>query len=338
VTPDQALESVGGLRVWESTPDGMVLVDEAGTIRAANSEAHRVFGHAPGELVGKSVDAVVPTDLKTVHAKHRSDFRSTPARRAMGAGLRLAALRLDGTEIAVHIALAPLEDGWTIAAVRDMSAATLIEERLVEATRRRLVAEDRERIARDLHDTVIQELFALGMTLQSIVATTVDPDVATQVDGVVVGLDEVMQAIRTAIFDVGRAGGHRDGLRADIVDVAAGFTPSLGFEATVDFRGPVDTDVPESHREHIVAVVREGLANVARHADASAAGVSLIVADGLVTVRISDDGRGIPPDATRRSGLANLATRASNLGGRLEVDRDPRGGTMLRWSAPVDTL
>ena len=279
----------------------------------------------------------MPPDVADRHAEHRGQFAQEPARRQMGAGLRLVARRSDGTDLPVHIALAPLEVGWTIAAVRDMSAHTLIEDRLVDSTRRRLIAEDRERIARDLHDTVIQELFALGMTLQATVATVTDPEIASRLDSAVIGLDQVIHSIRALIFDIGQSrGATGDGLRTEIVDVAAGFTPSLGFEPAVAFRGPVDTAVPETHREHVLAVVREGLANIARHADASAAAVALIVADGSITVRVSDDGTGIPTDATRRSGLGNLANRAIVLGGRFEVERDTKGGTVLRWSVPLD--
>jgi PAS domain S-box-containing protein len=331
------LTSVNTHWVWEASPDGMVLVDCDGIILAASSEAHRVFGYEPNTLIGCSVEVLVTDDVDAKHKAHRADFAESPTRRPMGVGNRLIARRADGTMIPVHIALAPLDGGFTLAAVRDMTTHALVEDRLVDLTRRRLIAEDRERIARDLHDTVIQELFALGMTLQSTVATVPDPSLAERLDGAVAALDSVIHSIRSLIFDISHTNKATDGsLRTKVVEVAAGFTPSLGFEPTVIFRGPIDTAVPLSHRDHIVAVVREGLANVARHADASSGAVSVVVSDTDVTVRVQDDGRGMPPDHTRRSGLDNLATRAVDASGRFDIEGDPSGGTTLRWTAPIN--
>jgi len=331
------LNELAAGEVWEASPDGLLVVDNDGIIRAANGHAHALFGVPEDGLIGASVDDLVPPDVAKAHAALRAGFESAPRRRSMGAGQGLFGRRDDIT-FPVNIALSPLAGGsLTLAAVRDMSESRATEQRLVEATRRRLLAEDHERIARDLHDTVIQELFALGMSLQATLPFVTEDEVARRIDGSVNTLDEVILSIRTLIFDMA-SGPSRDngGLRARLVEIAATFTPSLGFEPAVTFRGPIDSGVPHVHHDHLAAVVREGLANVARHADASSATVSVVLSDGVVTIRINDDGRGLPDVAGRRSGLANLVARALEVGGTCEVAGDPEGGTLLRWSAPVE--
>ncbi len=333
---DEVLLSITSAEVWTAAPDGMLLIDRSGTIRATNPEADRLFGRSASTLVGDSVEALLPTDQIENHVALRIGFNKTPRRRSMGAGHRLSGRRSDGTIFPVHIALSPLgESGFTIAAVRDMSEHAAFEDRLIESTRRRLLAEDHERIARDLHDTVIQELFALGMTLQATLGQITDDEVASRIDGSVATLDDVIHSIRALIFDIGHTDRPNEAsLRSELVEVAASFTPSLGFEPAVSFRGPIDTAVPEKTNEHVVAVVREGLANVARHADATAASVTVAIADGLVSVRVSDDGQGMVP-GRRRSGLANLLDRAISLQGSCEVGSEPDGGTVLRWAVPL---
>ncbi len=334
---DLTLNELAAVDVWEASPDGMLLVDNLGVIRAANGHAHSLFGVEDDGLIGMTVEDLVPLEVADTHAALREGFDAEPRRRSMGAGRGLAGRRGD-TTFPVSIALSPLADAnLTLAAVRDMSETEATEQRLVEATRRRLLAEDHERIARDLHDTVIQELFALGMSLQATLPFVTEEEIARRIDGSVSTLDDVILSIRTLIFDMA-SGPSRDnsGLRARLVEIAATFTPSLGFEPAVTFRGPIDSGVPQVHHDHLAAVVREGLANVARHADASSATVSIILSDGTVTIRVSDDGRGLPERAGRRSGLANLVDRALEVGGTCEVAGDPDGGTLLRWSAPIE--
>ena len=322
--------------LWEAAPDGMLLVDGDGTILAANTEAHRLFLFDVGALVGRSVDELVPDDVAPRHSSLRNGFQVAPRRRAMGIGQRLVGRRRDGTSTPVHVSLSPLGEGLTIAAVRDMTEHVAYENRLIESTRRRLLAEDHERIARDLHDTVIQELFALGMTLQSTVGRIGDAEVAGRIDASVDTLDDVIRSIRALIFEVNHTGpADGDTLRNEVVDIAASLTPSLGFEPSVSFHGPVETAIPARVHDHVRAVVREGLANVARHADATAATVTVTVADDLVTVRVSDDGVGVPIILERRSGLGNLADRALDVGGQCEWSGLPEGGTALRWTAPL---
>ena len=328
-----AFDGLDARGIWESVPDAMLLVDSAGLIRLANLEANRMFGYGEG-MANLAVDSLLPADIAIDHARLRKEFHTDPRRRAMGAGLRLEARRSDGSVFPEQISLSPLGADLVIAAVRDVTDMVAAEERQIDSARRRILAEDHERIAKDLHDTVIQELFALGMSLQAAVATIPDPEQATRVEAGVNTLDDVIRSIRALIFNI-RSERQADDLRVRVVEIATSLIPSLGFEPTVSFHGPVD-DVPEELHEHVLAVARESLTNVARHAEASGATLAVSVRDGEVGVIVSDDGVGIPARLNRQSGHTNLAERARLTRGSFFVAPHPEGGTVVEWRAPVD--
>ncbi|MFS0698672.1 GAF domain-containing protein [Cellulomonas sp. 179-A 4D5 NHS] len=196
------------------------------------------------------------------------------------------------------------------------------------------VLEERERIARDLHDMVIQRLFAIGLTVQGAAQDAVRVDVAQRLDGAVDELDETIKEIRSSIFRLGsrprsEAFGFRHRIDTEVVHAREllGFLPGLRTEG-------VTAIVPAEVGEDAVAVVREALANTARHARARSAVVEVQVGPELV-VRVADDGVGLPTTVARTSGLANLTDRARRHGGVLTLERGDRGGTVLTWSVPL---
>ena len=195
-----------------------------------------------------------------------------------------------------------------------------------------MVLEDRERIARDLHDVVIQRLFATGLQLQTAAKLAARPEVAGRISAAVDDLDTTIRDIRTAIFELRSpvAAELRSDVRAT-VDVAA---EPLGFRPSLRMAGPIDSAVPDEVRPDLLAVVREALSNVVRHAHASAVEVAITVADGCVTVAVADDGIGAAT-ADERSGLVNLRERASRHGGTFTVRPNEPTGTVVRWSVPV---
>jgi signal transduction histidine kinase len=198
------------------------------------------------------------------------------------------------------------------------------------------LVEDRERIARDLHDTVIQRLFATGMSLQGAVRLIqTDPEAARgRVDGAVDDLDVTVKHIRTAIFELGQARIDDDGLRQSVLAMVRKTATSLGFEPRVLLDGPVDSGVDKRVAAELLATLQEALSNVARHAHASRVDVELVV-DGDVCLRVIDDGVGPPNEATTRgNGLANMAARAEKLGGSLDLQPGPGSGTVLEWRTP----
>jgi len=191
--------------------------------------------------------------------------------------------------------------------------------------------EDRDRIARDMHDHVIQRLFATGLSLQSASRLSRDDGVRSRLDDAVDEVDAVIKDIRHTIFALHRAPGPRS-LTSEISAVCDSATVTLGFAPSLTIQGATGL-IPEQVAADLLAVIREGLSNAARHAHASVVSVRVDVADD-VTVLVSDDGGGLP-DEPIRSGLDNLARRATNRGGTFEIAPADGGGTVLRWTVPL---
>ena len=191
--------------------------------------------------------------------------------------------------------------------------------------------EDRERIGRNLHDTVIQRLFAVGMLLQATIKNRSGAD-SDRISRAIDEIDTTIKEIRTSIFTLAH---QRDtGVRAEILELVQGYADVAGFEPHVLFDGPVDTAIPVEVASHLFAVVREAVSNASRHASAKRVEVSLVVTDQIV-LQISDDGVGLPEKRVRRSGIANMEARAVELGGSLEVASVDGCGTTVTWRVPL---
>lgn len=213
-------------------------------------------------------------------------------------------------------------------------AALAVELNRAQEDRERLaVFEDRDRIARDLHDHVIQRLFATGLSLQGLTRTLDSPAARARLERSVDDLDETIREIRKTIFSL-TAPARGPGLRAALLDCVQDVVPALGFEPGVRLDGPLDTAVPDDVAEHVLAALREGLVNAAKHAGASAVDVRVDARRDELVLTVDDDGRG-PGPSWRRSGLANLRARAEGLGGTSSVEARPGGGTRLVWSVPL---
>ncbi|REH35260.1 histidine kinase/DNA gyrase B/HSP90-like ATPase [Kutzneria buriramensis] len=196
------------------------------------------------------------------------------------------------------------------------------------------VLADRDRIARDLHDHVIQRLFATGLGLQGTLRRAADLDVRARIQKAVEQLDETVREIRTSIFDLHTSGSNgMEGLRRRLLDTVAELTADASPTPSVRISGAVDTLVPPSVAEHADAVVREAVSNALRHARATELTLAVDAGEDLV-IRVGDDGIGIPSDV-RRSGLANLAERARACRGTLDVVARESGGTLLTWRVPL---
>ena len=196
------------------------------------------------------------------------------------------------------------------------------------------VLSDRERIARDLHDLVIQRLFATGMQLQAASIRALNDDVRVRLDRAVSELDATIRDVRATIFELQSP--TTGSLRGQLRSLVREYQAVLGFTPAVRTHGPVDTAVPEMVGEQVLAVCREALSNVARHARATHVVVELVVAAAELSLVVQDDGVGLAADA-RHSGLRNADERAKELGGVLKLEQAEPRGLRLRWQVPLAT-
>jgi signal transduction histidine kinase len=198
--------------------------------------------------------------------------------------------------------------------------------------------EDHERIARDLHDTVIQRLFAAGLSLQATAALAKDDHLVRRLSAAVDDLDVVVRLIRSVIFDIGAPGTALDaGARREMLGVVHDAATTLGFEPRVVFDGPIDARTPPALANEAIAVLREALSNAARHARSGRVDIEVGVTGVDFTVRVVDDGVGLPANASTSggNGLVNMRSRAERLGGRLDIQRGEGGGTVIDWRVPL---
>lgn len=336
------------LEVIEAMPDGVVIVNLDGEMILVNRELERMHGYTRAELLGQPVEMLLPEAIRDLHISHRDSFARHPHRRAMGQGLDLAARRKDGQVFPVEISLAPAHiagEEVVIASVRDVTAARLAEEVLESANRmaerelaaareRVLLAEDHERIARDLHDTVIQRMFAAGLSLQSVIPTV--PEAArVKIERIIDDQDDAIRELRTAIFGLASKRNAGRTVRSVVNDLVDESARVLGYRPSLHFSGVLDT-VDETVTSEVSAVVREALSNVARHARAHKVDVSLAHQGSELILTVTDDGAGIPTTHRLGSGILNMHDRAQRLGGSCAVNSGEQGGTTVRWLVPLD--
>jgi signal transduction histidine kinase len=281
------------------------------------------------------VELLLPPALRDRHVVERARYSADPHTRPMGVGLDLVARHRDGHEIPVEVSLSPLAPDSTIAVVRDVRARREAERQLRSAEEHVRLLEDRERIARDLHDHVIQRLFAAGMALEATMARSDDRDVNERITRVVGDLDDTIRQLRSVIFDLQDRGPAPTGLRARMLDVIADARPALGHDPRVRFEGPVDT-LGDAVSDHMLGVLREALSNVGRHAGAACTDVFVGANAQELVLEVTDDGRGIADASSGGRGLRNLEDRATELGGSFAIGPAPGGGTRLRWRVPLD--
>ncbi|HWM18605.1 MAG TPA: PAS domain S-box protein [Ilumatobacteraceae bacterium] len=464
------MESFGAEDSWSllnAAPDGVVVASATGEIVFVSDQAATLLRYEPADLIGQSVDVLLPEAVRAVHRAHRTRYRAEPQPRAMGAGLLLRARRSDASEFPVEISLKPLlRDGelFVVAAVRDVTDRVATEEHLhrvlltldasddgvfifdaatlqysyvnegavrlvgyhrdelmtmtplhlnpddseleyrafiesvesspdqamvrqarllrkdgteipVEKTYRSVqigdggsrwiialardittrlatevelqrshealhaaervvaIADDRERIARDLHDKVIQRLFAAGLNIQAVVSAA-DDRIRPRLESTIDALDDTIRELRMAIFSLQGSGSAPGGLRGQILDVVSDAVPGLGFEPRLQFDGPVES-ISDDIAAQLVPTLREALSNVARHAGAHSVQIYVSATDP-VTLEVIDDGVGLTEDSGGTGhGLVNLASRARELGGTFDIVSEHTGGVRLRWSVPT---
>jgi signal transduction histidine kinase len=256
------------------------------------------------------------------------------------------ALVADGSPFGIlsvaRVSGSPVFSAADLEMVRSFAAqasVALERDRYRQRLQRLALLEDQERIARDLHDSVIQRLFAVGLSLQAMSGLIQDPHAHQRLVAAVDELDLTVRHIRTVIFDVeAPRSGLDQGVRAWVRELSREAGRSMGFEPRVTFAGALDATVPSPLGDDLVATLREALSNITRHARASHVDVEVSVSATSLVLRVSDDGIGFEVDSAAWAGghgLHNMSRRAERLGGSFNIAAGPNGGTVLDWDAPL---
>lgn len=324
------------------------VLDESGsrlaefiTVGLDDEETTRIGARPEGHgILGLLILEPKPLRLPDLHA-HPDSFGFPPGHPPMTSFLGVP-IRLRGV-VYGNLYLTDKADGQVFTDVDQelvvglaAAAGLAIENaRLHEQSRTAGLLDERERIARDLHDDVIQRLFATGLSLQA-VAQTVSEPAAERIIRAVDDLDVSIRQVRSTIFELHSPLSVRLSLRSDIVGVCEESVKAIGFKPSCDIEGPIDSAVDETTHGHLLLCLREALSNVARHARASTVQVNVSVDDGRLSLRVADDGVGyVPTPGQRSSGLENMRVRAEARGGAFSIEARPVGGTLTTWEVPV---
>ncbi len=229
-----------------------------------------------------------------------------------------------------------LDDEAVVSAIAVAAGIAIENAELHSRAQEMAVYWERDRMARDLHDTVIQRFFAVGLSLQGIAGAAQAADVSDKLNRVISDIDDSIRQLRSTIFALGLAGDEL-GLRARVAFLLDELRVIFGVEIRSSFDGPVDTAVSTEIAGHLLMTLREAVTNVARHAEATEVTVQLLIVDNQCRLRIIDNGRGMKTDKPSDGGLGlvNLRRRAEKLKGRFDIESPSRGGTMLTWQVPL---
>ena len=327
--------------MFMAAPDGYLVVDADGIIKEANPKAETLFGWSREELVGASVEMLVPESLRGRHQGHRATFMAHPRDRPMGVGLDLLGRRKDGSTFPVEISLSPWDRGEDregvriICAVRDVTDHRRLRD--FSAGALRATEDERRRIARELHDDTAQRLATLILRVRRL---------ADEDDGRArrALLDEIRDEIVETADDVKRIS---RGLRPPELE-EVGLAPAvrahvrtlkerLGFDVDADVHD-VDAHLDLTGKLAVYRIIQEALSNARRHSGAESVCLCLTEEDGAVVAEVRDDGCGFDPSSgmqlDRGLGLIGMRERASMIGGALLIESAPGAGTTVRASIP----
>lgn len=328
--------------VFESSPDGVLVICRHGKIRDVNPQVEVLFGYAREELLEEFIEMLVPEPFRTAHVEHRSRYTEGPHTRPMGVGMELQGRRKDGFLFPIEVSLSPWETPAgrrVICTVRDITDRKRLQD--FSAGAMQASEDERQRIARELHDDTAQRLATLMLRIRLLSMQT-DPDAWRS------GLASLRDEILETAEGVKRiARGLRPpeleevGLVTAIQAHLRGLREGGGFEVDAEIDA-VDHLLDIETKLALYRVVQEALSNVVRHSGAERAHLRLGTEDGLVYVVIEDDGRGFAEGEVREVrggglGLVSMQERAVMVGGRVIVDSTPGEGTRVRINVPAST-
>lgn len=331
-------ESVRRLQRLLDTSSEAVVLAHAETLELVyvNEGAVELTGYDQRALLAMAVEDLVgglaPGDVEAGLAQLFAPDGGGAVRR------QVTVERADGEQIECDVLVQCFDWGgraWLAAFARDVTDRLRAEAEHRRAEQALALIDQQERIARDLHDTVIQSLFGIGLSLQATSSLAAGTGLAPRIDRAVDDLDRAIRSLRATVFSLHEPSPVTGGLRQQVAATAQEVSRSLGFTPTVRFDGPVDYVVPDEVVEQLLPCLREALANVARHARATRVEVEVGVGEA-VTMTVADDGIGLAADARRGEGLNNLEQRAAALGGHCTAQARLVGGTLVHWTVPTN--
>jgi PAS domain S-box-containing protein len=338
--PDARVVLLDFRALLEAAPDGIAVVDPDGRILVANERLCEIFGYEAKELLSNRIRTLIPERLRDLHAEHRRRYFDQPTKRPMGISLPLVGVRKDGTEFPVEISLSPITSGdqtFAIAAVRDISDQKRLREQEASLRATLDIEQERHRIGMDLHDGIMQDIYAVTLALDMAFEDIEAP--AQAKEGVGRSIDQlqgVIRDIRSYIFEL-RPRQFAGDVRQALIDLGREFQENSAILTDVDV-GPL----PKLHPDIGVAlyvIAHEALSNTRKYAEAQQAWISLAANSAGVEMEIRDDGRGFDASAglsEGHRGLRNMASRASIIGAELQIESAPGMGTVIRVSARLD--
>lgn len=340
---EQMLQSL-----FDSAPDATVLVNQDGQIVRLNDQAERLFGYERDELMGKSVDLLLPSRVRSLHSQHRTNYFPEPRTRPMGADLDLYARRKDGSEFPVDIMLSPMETDqgmMVISAVRDISESKKMQAELAESHRRFLTSleDERVKLAQELHDGPIQDLYGVIFRLKSL--TTDEGDKVTigedEVDATAGAVQHVIQILRAVCGELQPPSLAPFGLEKAVREHATHFQeahPEMEVHLALT---PDGQQLPEHVRLVLFRVYQNAVSNVVRHADARRLMINFDLDAEQAILEIADDGKGfeLPSrwvEFARKGhlGLVGMVERVKAIGGNTNITASPGKGTSVRVTVP----
>jgi PAS domain S-box-containing protein len=326
--------------LFESSPDGILLVDDDGIIRRANPRSESLFGYTRDELEGSHVEVLVPDASRGIHRQHRGRYTSDPHARPMGIGLELRARRRDGTEFPVEISLSPVDTGGTrltLASIRDVTQRKRLRD--FGAGALRASEDERARIARELHDDTAQRLATVLIRLRILERVVESPDAVSQIEHLRAALQEAADGVRRIARGLRPPELEDAGLAPALRTYARTLMEGRGVRVELDI-DPVDRFLTPDGKLVVYRIVQEALNNVARHSGAAEARVRVSEAAGHILATVEDAGRGFSParvqDQGGGLGLLGMQERAVMVGGSVTVDSRPGEGTRVVVRVPVE--
>ena len=325
----------------EAAPNGVLVADDVGVIVMINSEVERLFGYDRKELIGSMVEILVPEGLRRTHHEHRDFYNRHPALRPMGLGLSLVGRRKDGSEFPVEISLSPVtvpDAVYVIAVIQDVAERLRLQEERNSLSVELETERERQRIGMDLHDGVMQDIYALGLRLELALDDLSEQpgEARASIERTLDGLQGVISNIRSYIFDL-RPRELGTNLRQALLDLSQEFQQTASATVTAEV-APALPEVALEPSIMLYHIAHEALSNVQKHAGATKVSLRVRLQKGSLILEVEDDGRGFDPEKQlpeNHRGVRNMAARARRAGAELSIESHPRRGTKVSVVLPI---